>query len=93
MTYIIVRETRGEREARMAETASKSSQRGVRGVARTTEEAYELQRKHEREGEAFTKPYAVSADAPESRQAEAETMLKAGIHPEAVERAMKERHG
>lgn len=83
--YFIVKETRRERESRLAEAASKSTQRNIRGVTRTTEEAYEIQRQHEREGEQFTKVYAVSADAPESKRANAETLLKHGINPETME--------
>ena len=80
--YFIVKPTRREREERLRESAARSSQPGVRGVVRSLEEAHDMQRQHEREGEAFTRPYAVSGDAPESKQAEAETMLRAGINPE-----------
>ncbi len=83
--YFIVKPTRREREERLAESRARSSHSNIRGVTRTTEEAYEIQRQHEREGETFTQPYAVSVDAPESRIAEGEALLKAGINPETMQ--------
>ena len=86
MVYIIVKPTRREREANLAESCTRSVQRGIRGVVRTTEEAHDMQRQHEREGEEFTRPYAVSAGAAESQKAEAEVLLRAGINPETMQK-------
>lgn len=83
MTYLIFKPTRSEREERLR--ASRPQGYNVRGGVRTTEEAVEMQRIHEREGERFTRPYAVSGDSPEARQADAETKLRAGINPETNE--------
>lgn len=86
MVYIIVKPTRGEREAQLRESAAKSSQRGIRGVLRSTEEAYEVEREMAREGEEFKRPYAISGDSPESKRAEAELLLRTGINPETMEK-------
>jgi hypothetical protein len=80
--HIISRPTRREREERLAESRAKSGERGIEGVVRRTEEAYEVQRQRAREGKPFDKPYAVSADAPESIQAEREVLQRAGLDPE-----------
>lgn len=86
MVYIISRKTSRELQEHLSETASRSAQPGVRGELRTTEEAHDVQRRLEREtGEAFTRPFAVSGNAPESKQAERELMERSGIRPEAVE--------
>lgn len=93
MVYIISKKTSRELHEHLAETAARSSQPGVRGELRTTEEAHDVQRRLEREsGEAFVKPFAVSGDAPESKQAERELMERAGIKPESVEE-YQARHG
>ena len=81
--YIISRPTRREREERLAESRSRSSQPNVEGVVRRTEEAHEIERQRSREGIAFDRPYAVAADAPESVQAEREILQRAGIDPES----------
>lgn len=85
---IISRPTRREREERLAESRTQSSQRNVEGVVRATEEAHDIQRQREREGHAFDRPYAVSGNAVESKRAEAEVMLRAGATHDAVERAL-----
>lgn len=86
MPYFISKPTRRELQERLAESAAKSELRNVRGELRTTEEAHDVQRRVEREtGEAFTLPYAVSKDAPESKQAERELLERGGIRPEQIE--------
>ncbi len=91
MPYFISKPTQRELRERLAE--SKGSRRDVRAVVRTTEEAHDVQRRLEREtGEPFVKPFAVSGDAPESRQAERELMERSGIRPEQVEE-YQARHG
>lgn len=90
MVYIIVKKTRGERESALAESRTRSSQRGVEGVVRTTEEAHDMERQRAREGYTFDRPYAVSADAPESKQAEAEMLVRQGINPETMQRLHSE---
>ena len=83
--HIISRPTRREREERLAESRTHSTQRNVEGVVRRTEEAFEIERARAREGKAFDRPYAVSGEAPESKQAERELMERAGIKSELVE--------
>ena len=80
--YIISRPTRREREERLAESRTHASQRNVEGVVRRTEEAFEIERSRAREGHTFARPYEVSADAPEAKQAEAELLARSGIDPE-----------
>lgn len=67
MPFQINKPTSRELQERLAE-----SQRGdsrIRGRVRTTEEAHDIERRLAWEGESFDKPFLVSADAPESRQA------------------------
>lgn len=86
MVHIIVKPTRGERDAAMAESASRSTLPGVRGVVRRTEEAVEMSRLIEREsGQEPT--IGVSGDAPESKQARIELAQRMGSRdPERDER-------
>ena len=83
---LIFRPTRREREARLEESRAYGQDRDVRGTVRTTEEAYELQRQHAREGEEFRQPYAVSGLSKESQKAEFEVMQRAGIKDELIEK-------
>ena len=89
--YIISKPTRGEVRERLRESLHRQrlDPRLYRGELRTTEEAYEVQRRLEREGEAFDKPFAISNDSPEAKQAEAEVKLRAGINPETDETLKK----
>ena len=85
MAYLISKPTSRELRERLSE-----SQRGdsrIRGRTRTTEEAHDIEHRLEREGEAFERPFLVSADAPESKQARIELAQSAGFaaDPEAVE--------
>lgn len=84
MAYQINKPTSRELQERLAE-----SQRGdsrIRGRARTTEEAHDIERRLAKEGEAFTKPFLISADAPESRQARLDTAAKINpADPESIE--------
>ena len=82
MPYIISKPTRREREERLAESRSHASQRNIEGVVRRTEEAYEIAREREREGRPFDRPYEVSGDSPEAKQAETEVLQRAGIDPD-----------
>lgn len=94
MAHFISKPTRRELQERLAESASKSSMRGVRGELRTTEEAHDVQRRVQREtGETFTKPYAVSGSSPEAKQAEREVLERAGIHPDHIERYQEAERG
>ena len=70
MPYFISRPT--SRELREDLRASARGDSRIRGRVRTTEEAHDIQRRLEREGEAFERPFRVSADAPESKQARIE---------------------
>lgn len=89
--HFISKPTRRELQERLAESAQ--GRRDVRAVVRTTEEAHDVQRRLEREsGEAFVKPFAVSGDSPEAKQAERELMERSGIKPESIEE-YQARHG
>ena len=83
---LIFRPTRREREERLAESRVKGVDKNVRGVVRNTEEAYEFQRQHTREGEEFKQPYAVSGLSKEAQRAEFELMQRAGIKDEMIEK-------
>ena len=85
MPYQINKPTRREVEERLAESRAKSPERGIEGVVRRTEEAYEIQRQRAREGHEFKLPYAVSGDAPESKLAEQEVLLRAGLDPDGYQ--------
>ena len=86
MPYLIFRQTRRERESRLAESRARSPERTpVEGVVRRTEEAYELQRQRAREGQEFLRPYAVSGLSPEAQKAEFEMMQRAGIRDDLIE--------
>lgn len=83
--YIIVRPTRREREANLAESRSRTSHRGVEGTVRATEEAHELSRQREREGIPFNRAYAVDANATDSKKADDELVLRHGIDPTTMQ--------
>ena len=86
MPGFISRPTRREREERLAESRDKAASAGIRnveGVVRRTEEAYEIERARAREGMEFKRPFAVSGDSPEAKQAEQDLLRKAGIDPES----------
>ncbi len=74
--YFIVRKTTREREADLQE--SRRGDQRIEGRVRTSEEAMEVSEKRERQGMSFDKPYRVSADAPESRQARIEIAERMG---------------
>lgn len=84
---IIFKPTRREAEEQRQESLAKSglSSKRYRGTARTAEEAHELQRGLEREGEPFDKLWQVSGDSPEARQAESDELQNVGINPETWE--------
>ena len=87
MPYFISRPT--SRELRENLRASARGDSRVRGRTRTTEEAHDIARRLEREGEAFTKPFWVDDNAPESRQARIEIAQRIGsTDPERDERYM-----
>jgi hypothetical protein len=50
------------------------------------EEAHDLQRGLEREGETFDKLWAVSGDSQDARQANEDLMLRSKINPETREK-------
>ena len=77
MPYIIRRPT--SRELRDDLRASARGDSRIRGVTRTTEEAHDIERRLSREGERFEKPFLVSGEAPESRQARIELAMRSGI--------------
>lgn len=87
MTYIIAKPTRREAEERRQESlaARGLSPKRYRGTARTTEEAHDLQRGLERDGETFDKLWEVSGDSPDAQQADQDMKLRAGINPETGE--------
>ena len=93
MVYIISKPTRREAEDGRRESLAKAglSPKRYRGTARTAEEAHDVQRSLEREGEPFDKLWEVSSDSPEARQAESDELQNVGINPETWE-PMKPRH-
>ena len=86
MTGIIIKPTRREAESHRQESLANRglSTKRYRGTARTVEEAHDLQRGLEKDGETFDKLWSVSG--PEAKQAEAEVELRAGINPETKEK-------
>ena len=84
MPYLIFKPTRREREERLRERTPQSFRGQVRGAARTLEEAQEVQRQHEREGEEFKQMY-VALGGPEVKQADQDELLRAGVNPETWE--------
>lgn len=87
MPYFISRPT--SRELRDSLRASARGDSRIRGTTRTTEEAHDIERRLAREGEQFEKPFLVSGDAPESRQARIELAQRMGSKdPERDERYM-----
>ena len=88
MVYLIVRPTRREAEQRRREGLAKArlSPKRYRGTAGSVDEAHDVQRALEREGETFDKPWAVSGDSQEGTQAHEDMMLRTGINPETEER-------
>ena len=87
MVYIITKPTRREAEQRRREGLAKAglSPRRYRGTASAVDEAHDVQRALEREGETFDKPWAVSGDSKEGKQAHEDMMLRSGINPETGE--------
>lgn len=84
--HIISKPTRREAEDRRREGLSKGglSPKRYRGTARTVEEAHELQRSLEREGEVFDKLWQVSGDSPDAKRAEQDVVRKLGADPDLV---------
>ena len=84
---IIIRPTRREAEERRRESLAKAglSPKRYRGTARTAEEAHDVQRSLEREGEAFDKLWEVSGESPDAKQAHEDLMLRQGINPDTNE--------
>jgi len=87
MVYIIVKPTRREAEDSRRESLARRrlSPKRYRGTARTVEEAHDVQRGLEREGEAFDKLWQVSGDSKDAKQAEEDLMLRSKINPETME--------
>ena len=83
MVHIIVKPTRQEAESSRREGLAKAglSPRRYRGTARTTEEAHDLQRGLERDGEKFDKLWEVFG--PDAKQASEDMDLRSGIDPES----------
>ena len=87
MAYIIVKPTRREAEERRRESLARAglSPKRYRGTARTVEEAHDVQRSLEREGETFDRVWEVSGDSPDAKQADTDLKLRQGINPETNE--------
>ena len=87
MVYVIVKPTRGEAEASRRESLAKAglSPRRYRGTAHSVDEAHDVQRGLERDGETFDKLWAVSGDSPEAKQADQDLKVRSGINPETGE--------
>ena len=97
MAYLIFKPTRREAESSRREALAKQglSPKQYRGTARTAEEAHDVQKSLEREGEQFDKLWSVSGDSAEAKQAYTDEMLKARINPETREmlHSPSTRHG
>lgn len=61
------------------------SPKRYRGTARSLEEAHDVQRGLEREGEAFDKLWEVSGDSKDAKQADEDLAVRSGINPETKE--------
>ena len=87
MVYIISKPTRREAESSRREALAKQglSPKQYRGTARTAEEAHDVQRVLEREGEKFDRLWEVSGESAEAKQAETDLLLRTGINPETNE--------
>lgn len=87
MPGIIIKPTRREAEDSRRESLAKAglSPRRYRGTARTVEEAHDLQRGLERDGETFDKLWQVSGESDEAKQADQDLKVRAGINPETDE--------
>ncbi len=87
MTGIIIKPTRREAEAGRRESLAKAglSPKRYRGTARTVEEAHDLQRGLEKDGEPFDKQWSVSGDSPDAKQAHQDVMVRQGINPDTNE--------
>jgi hypothetical protein len=81
--HIISRPTQREREERLAESRTHAVNRNVEGVVRHTEEAHEIERQRAKEGKPFDRPYEVSGNSPEAKQAETEALQRAGLNPDS----------
>ncbi len=76
MPYFNSKPTSRELTERLRASARGDSR--IAGRVRTTEEAHDIERRRCREGHEFTQPYAVDANAPESRQARIEMAQRMG---------------
>ena len=87
MVYIISKPTRREAEERRREGLAKArlSPKRYRGTASCAEEAHDVQRGLERDGETFDKLWEVSGDSKEAKQANEDLMLRSKINPETME--------
>ena len=87
MAYLISKPTRRELRERQQESLAKAglSPQRYRGTARTIEEAHDLQRRLEREGEKFDRLWAVDPASSEGRQADRDFKVRAGLNPDTGE--------
>ena len=85
MVHIISRPTRREAESQRQENMARRglSPKRYRGTARSLEEAHDVQRGLEREGETFDRLWEVSGS--DAKQAEQDMKLRSGINPETDE--------
>lgn len=84
MVYIISKPTRREAESQRRESLARRglSPGRFRGTASCAEEAHDVQRGLERDGEKFDKLWEVSGDSTEAKQAHEDLMVRTGIDPE-----------
>ncbi len=76
MPYFNSKPTSRELTERLRASARGDSR--IAGRVRTTEEAHDIERRRAREGVEFVQPYAVDANAPESRQARIDMAIRLG---------------
>ena len=87
MVHIISRPTRREAESQRQENMARRglSPKRYRGTARSLEEAHDVQRSLEREGETFDRLWEVSGDSKDAKQADEDLAVRSGINPETKE--------
>ena len=85
--HIIVKPTRREAESQRQESLWRRglSPKQYRGTARSLDEAHDVQRSLEREGETFDKLWEVSGESKDAKQADEDLLLRSGIDPETQE--------
>ena len=94
MAYLISRPTRRELQERLAESQTQLRDKSLRGVTRTSEEAFETaERLRRTTGENFDRAFAVGGE--EAKRADRNLLIQHGLDPEGHDYLNSEstRHG